>query len=150
MPHFTLQLLPEGAIITALVGVSSARAQALKETGQESPKMFRARALIDTGASCTCVDPSILKDALKLSPTGNTSINTPSTGNSPATADQYDIGLIIPAANVDEAPLYVGTLPVICSEFLQSQGFHALIGRDVLATCIFSYNGETKLFTLAY
>lgn len=41
-------------------------------------------------------------------------------------------------------------LPVICAELLDAQGFHALIGRDVLRQCIFSYNGTIGHFTLAY
>jgi hypothetical protein len=42
------------------------------------------------------------------------------------------------------------TIPVVASELLVSQGFHALIGRDILNQCLFSYNGSMKLFTLAY
>lgn len=47
-------------------------------------------------------------------------------------------------------PLIVATLPVISAELLVVQGFHALIGRDILDRCLFVYNGTTQLFTLAY
>lgn len=148
MPHFTLQLSSGGPLIIAYFGVSTARRTALEEVGQEVPKLVKATVLIDTGASCTCVDPWILKDSLKLSPTGTTEINTPSTGNDPKTADQYDISLLIPCGE-NEIPLRIEALPVVCSE-LKIQGIDALIGRDVLSNCIFVYNGDVKLLSLAY
>jgi hypothetical protein len=105
------------------------------------------RALIDTGASNTCVDPSVLT-ALGLTPTGTVSVVTPTTGATPAECDQYDVGIVIPAPN--GPPFVVGTIAVTAHEFLNAQGFHALIGRDVLSRCLFGYNGTTGLFTLAY
>jgi hypothetical protein len=44
----------------------------------------------------------------------------------------------------------ISNLAVLCAELFQPQGFHALIGRDILARCLFTYNGDTGLFTLAY
>jgi hypothetical protein len=139
-----------GALVDAFIGISLARVEAIKEAGQEAPKWVRIRALIDTGASITCVDPFILKDTLKLTPTGNTSIVSPTTGNQPVNVDQYDVGLFIPPAGEKETWLTIGNLPVVCSELLITAGFHVLIGRDVLAQCLFSYNGSSGSFTLAY
>lgn len=150
MPHFTLQITQQGALLTAFIGVSQGREAALQQAGQPVPKAVQVRALVDTGASITAVDPSVLKDQLSLAATGSTTVNTPSTGSQPMVADQYDVSLIVPAATVHQAPLYVNTLPVICAEILASQGFHALIGRDVLAQCVLSYNGSMGWFTLAY
>jgi len=75
-------------------------------------------------------------------------INTPSTGSQPHQASQYDVALGIPCGQ--QTPLYRGTLAVLEAQLLQMQGFHALIGRDVLAACLLTYNGGTRLFTLAY
>lgn len=149
MPHFTLQLSPQGALVSAAIGVSEARRAALTAASEAIPNVVPIRAIIDTGASSTCVDPSVLKTALNLTPTGNTTVVTPSTGNQPVNVDQYDICLLVPA-NPNETPFYIANLPVVCMELLGSQGFHALIGRDVLARCIFSYNGSIGWFTLAY
>lgn len=147
MPHFTLQVSSNGPVLTAVVAASQARAAALKAAGQPIPTPVPIRALIDTGASCTCVDPSVLK-TLNLTPTGSVSVNTPSTGASPHTADQYDVALVIPPAN--GTPLVFQTIPVVASELLAAQGYHALIGRDILDRCLFAYNGDAGLFTLAY
>jgi hypothetical protein len=148
MPHFTLQLAPDGPLIIAYFGVSFPRDKALRDAGQDVPKLVKATALIDTGASCTCVDPSILREALKLSPTGTTIVNTPTTGDDPVSVDQYDISLYIPCSEND-VPLSVETLPVVCSD-IKAQGIEALIGRDVLSKCILFYNGDMKQFSLAY
>lgn len=149
MPHFTLQISPQGPLLNAMIGVSAARQIALSTAGQPTPSLVPIRALVDTGASASCADPSVLT-SLNLTPTGSATVNTPSTGNRPVNADQYDISLIVPAAAANQTPLVVSTLPVICAELLASQGFHALIGRDILANCVFLYNGSLGLFTLAY
>ena len=148
MPHFTLQISPQGALLAAGIGISEARRTALKDAGQTIPKIVPIQAIIDTGASATCVDPSVVQ-TLNLTPTGNAPVVTPSTGNQPVNADQYDVSLIVPAGQ-NQVPFYIANLPVLCMELLTSQGFHALIGRDVLIQCIFSYNGTAGWFTLAY
>ena len=124
----------------------------LQGAGQPVPKPFQARALVDTGASCTCVDPEVLI-ALGLSPTGSTPMHTPSTGDAPVDVDQYDVGLIIPPAVQGQPPLVFGTVPVAASKFFQAQGIHALIGRDILRHCVLHYNGglgPTGHFTIAF
>ena len=115
--------------------------------------------MVDTGASGTCVDPSVLSQ-LNLSPTGQTQINTPSTGAQATAAYQYDVSLLImttqdqapffrPAMPVIGAPFFRPAMPVIGSE-LVVQGFHVPIGRDILRHCLLTYDGQSGLFSLAY
>jgi hypothetical protein len=118
----------------------------LLAAGQLVPNPVQIRGLLDTGASGTAIDPTVLT-ALGLTPTGTTLVLTPTTGNTPQPADQYDVGFLIPAPN--GAPLFSQTLPVMASELLAAQGFHALIGRDILSQCVFVYNGS-GFFTLSY
>ena len=126
------------------------RLTAKVEYGQQPvPNPVQIRGLVDTGASGTCVDPSVLT-TLGLSPTGSVTVNTPSTGTQPHVADQYDVSLMIPGAHPTHAPLVVQNLPVMCAELLVPQGFHVLIGRDILSRCLLNYNGPMNLFTLAY
>jgi hypothetical protein len=73
---------------------------------------------------------------------------TPSTGTTPHMADQYDVSLIIPGPT--GMPLHLPTLGVSCTHLLLAQGFHALIGRDVLAQCVVTYNGTQAWLTVAY
>lgn len=146
MPHFTLQVSQSGPIVTAFVGVSVPRRTALIAAGRPVPDIVRISGLLDTGASGTAIDPSVLT-ALGLTPTGTTLVLTPTTGATPQPAEQYDVGFVIPAPN--GAPLFSQTLPVIASDLLAAQGFHALIGRDILSQCVFVYNGS-GFFTLSY
>jgi len=149
MPHFTLQISEQGATMSALIGVSEGRKNALTALDQPIPELVRGIALLDTGASATCIDPSILQK-LRLTPTGQVMIRTPSTGINPVLFDQYDVSIYVPPASQDQIPLYMGTLPVVCTELLASQGFHILVGRDILAQCVFIYNGSMNWFTLSY
>jgi hypothetical protein len=137
---------PNGPIVSAFVSVSMPRRTALTTAGQPVPNAVRITGLLDTGASGTCIDPAVLT-ALGLTPTGTTLVLTPSTGATPVPAEQYDVSFVIPAPN--GAPLFSQTLAVTASELLVAQGFHALIGRDILSQCVFVYNGS-GFFTLSY
>ena len=147
MPFFTLQVSPTGLIADAFIGVSAGKAAVLQQAQQPVPAMQRVRALIDTGASGSCIDPMVLT-ALGLQPTGQIAVHTPTTGATPATCNQYDVGIMIPAPN--GLPFQVPTTAVTEHEFFTAQGFHALIGRDILSRCVLIYNGQLGLFTLAY
>jgi hypothetical protein len=145
--HFSLQIAAEGPILSALVAVSEARHAALKAAEQPIPAPVPIRALVDTGASCTCVDPSVLA-ALNLTPTGQAFLNTASSGQTPHSADVYDIAFAIPTG--DRVPLFLRNVPVVATELLDAQGFHALVGRDILEHCVLIYNGDIGFFTLAF
>jgi hypothetical protein len=103
------------------------------------------KGLLDTGASCSAVDPSYFR-RLGLVPTGSTQIHTPSTGPSYVTRDQYDVCLILGDSHAH--PLIM-VLPVIGSD-LASEGIDVLIGRDVLMHCLFVFVGTKGEFTLTF
>ncbi len=147
MPFFTLQTSPAGPIVDAFVGVSAGKVAALQQAQQQVPPLQRIRALIDTGASGSCVDPMVLT-ALGLQATGQVAVHTPTTGSTPAMCSQYDVSILIPAQNA--LPFQIPTTAVTEHEFFKAQGFHALLGRDILSRCIFIYNGQLRLFTLGY
>lgn len=136
-----------GAVVDMLVGVSDARAQALEEAGIAIPKMKKVRALIDTGATSTCLDPIVFTH-LGLHPTGSIPMPTPSTGPVPIDASTYDVSIIIPAGTPPY--LMIENMPVSASELYSAQGFHALLGRDILERCLLDFNGGAGFFTLAY
>lgn len=148
MPHFTRQLTNGAPIVNAVLRVTPARADALTAAGQTVPQQQSMVALIDTGASCTCVDPAIIT-ALGLVATGVATIYTPSTGTQVHTTDQYDASIQI-YSSLQQPPLEIPVIPVIASVLKQSQGIDALIGRDVLVYCLLSYNGQSGFYTLAF
>ena len=120
-----------GAIIMVGVGVSMPRALALKKAGAPIPQVVPVRALIDTGASCTCVDPSVIAK-LGINPTGNIPIHTPSTGGTPEMCNQFDIALVIATDTEMHVPSLI--IPVIECNIL-CQGFEVLLGRAASILC---------------
>lgn len=124
------------------------RRQALAAASQPIPAMQVIRALIDTGASFTSIDPAALA-ALNLTPTGTIDMVTPSTGAGTHTADTYDIDFQI-GAGPGDTPLSISNLRVASCDLFLRQGIHALIGRDILENCIFIYNGDARMFSLSF
>lgn len=150
MAHFTLDTSQAlGPRLNALITVTNQRGQALKDAGLTVPSAVPVVAMVDTGASSTCVDPSVLNQ-LGLSPTGSVPVHTPSSGATPAMKDQFDFGLVIPGADRSHAPLILGAIPVLSAELVATQGFEVLIGRDILQNCVLVYNGYAQFFTLAF
>lgn len=149
MPHFTREVDALGAILNIVLAVSDARAHALEVAGLPIPGLINAKGMVDTGASCTCIDPSIIA-TLRIPPSGEAYMRTPSTGSEPVNVNEYDVSLSIFGPSTDHPPYCIPNLAVVESQLLQAHGFHALIGRDVLSNCVFSYNGALRLYTLAF
>lgn len=148
MPHFTLNIDIAGPVVNAGVSVSEGRRQALAAANAPIPAQQYVRALVDTGASFTSIDPAILA-LLCLTPTGTIDIVTPSTGHGTHTPDTYDVDFMIGAGPQDTS-LPISNLRIASCDLFLRQGIHALIGRDILGRCILHYNGETGLFSLAF
>ena len=148
MPILTQPIHPDGAIVSLGVVVSGPRMAALKAAGVAIPDPVLGRALLDTGASATVIDLTVVAK-LRLVPTGAVPVHTPSTGGTPAVCEQYDVGLalILGSGQIHMVPALV--VPVIAVD-LSSQGIQALIGRDVLREAVFVYNGDAGTFTLAF
>ncbi len=145
MPIINGLITAEGPVIDVVIWVSNPRYQALKKANQPVPPIRRVRALIDTGASATAVDSSIIQ-SLGLPATGCEPIHTPSSGATPAMCNLFDVSISLTDQN---RPHFLKiTLPVI--EFdLSLLTIDALLGRDVLESCLMNYNGITGQFTLA-
>jgi hypothetical protein len=118
----------------------------MKRAGRPIPAPIQLRALIDTGASCTNVDSTVLK-TLGVPTTGTVACHTPSTTSTqPHVANQFDVSLVL------VHPLLTRTffaVPVVGSE-LSHQGIQALIGRDVLSFCLLTYDGQQQCFCLGF
>jgi aspartyl protease len=148
VPHFTLNIDAGGPLVNALVQVSEGRRAALETRKLAIPESRVIRALVDTGASFTAIEPSVLQ-LLELTPTGTMDIIAPSTGQNVHTTETYDVDFVI-YAGVGDPPLSMPNLRVAACALFLKQGIHALIGRDVLKRCILIYNGEHNIFSLAF
>lgn len=148
MPHLTLQVSPLGPLLDLLLGPSQPRMSALKQAGIPLPNPIPIRGLIDTGATCSCIHKVVLAQ-LGLPPTGRVSIKTPSTEEGAHECDQHDVQVLILHAQKSDYCLRIPTLPIVGVN-LPNQGYHALIGRDILARCLFVYDGTANTFSLAF
>lgn len=145
MPHVTVIMTNLGPLLPVLVGPSVQRQAALKAAGQIIPAHVNCNFLIDTGASSTVIDSSIIA-ALKITPTGSVTVHTPTTGTAPQQRDLYDVGMIIMSGT--GTPKGFPALPVIESS-LKSQGIDGLLGRDVLAHSRLIYSGPDNAVMLS-
>ncbi|MHB8847203.1 MAG: aspartyl protease family protein [Burkholderiales bacterium] len=154
MPSLNLQITQLGPCIQAFVTITTQRSAALQKAGQPIPAPQQGTFLVDTGASGTCIDPSLLS-ALQLTPKSYTPIQTPSTNGTPIMCPVYDIQLIVvptlrqsPTPQISFAP-HVRSVSVIGAA-LSHQGISGLIGRDILEQCLMIYNGQAGNFTLSW
>lgn len=146
MPSINIPITPAGPIVQIMLGVSIPKADAMKKAGVPVPKFVAGNFLVDTGASCTCVDPQVVAP-LGLAPSGSVSIQTPSTAGNSHQCNQYDASIYIP--NGASGGHFIDAMPVL-ETHLSSQGIDGLIGRDILDRCTLVYNGSLGVLTLAY
>ena len=147
MPHFTLTHGPLGPLIHAFVGVSDPRQGALVKAGLAVPPPLVVKALVDTGASHTAVDPSIMK-ALGISPRRIAQTITPSTGAKPHKCYSYDVSFHVPLGTVTSL-FSKGAWEVTGLE-LKHQGFEVLLGRDILSEGLLVFDGKAGTFSMAF
>lgn len=133
-------------MVTVVISCSVPRQQALIAAGIALPPLSTGLFLIDTGASHTVIDPTLLAP-LQLTPTGIVQVHTPSTNGAAVNCNQYDVELAIHSPN--GAPFDVPALAITESS-VAAQGIAGLIGRDVLSRCQLYYNGVIGHYTLSY
>jgi len=129
-----------GPLIAVEVHVPQPLATLLSQQGKPVPKPVPGSALIDTGASITAVDDSVIT-SLGVQPVGVTTVHTPSGS---AQQNQYPVRFTFPGTNLPELS---GTQAI--GSVLLPQGIVALIGRDALRSLILVYNGPAGMITLA-
>jgi Aspartyl protease len=131
-----------------VVGVSAPRVTSLVQANQPVPPGIVAKLVVDTGASLSAVDISILKQ-LGLTPKGKTPIHTPSTQGQAHLADAYDISILIFGDNALVPCYLLNALPVIDGNF-KTQGFDGLLGRDILKTARMTYSGHDNWYGISF
>jgi predicted aspartyl protease len=141
MPSFAVQL-PNlqalGPLVDIRVLVGTPVEQALQRAGTPVPQPVAVKAMIDTGASGSVIDPNTAKQ-LGLQPVGIVYISTPSSVNVPC--PQYVVRFLFPNNVIIEA--FAIEAP------MQGQQIQCLIGRDVLALGVLVYTGYMNLFSFS-
>jgi predicted aspartyl protease len=135
-------LVARGPVFDAIAYLPSSLVQALSSSGGVLPSPANGHALIDTGASCTCID-NVAAKAMGLQPISIAQMTSAS--HSAVVAPIYAISLELPAA-----PGFKLDFIQVMGAELSAQGLLLLIGRDILQGCQLVYNGALGLVTISY
>lgn len=133
-------MILQGPRLRVILGPEQTIARQLQQKGEQLPGTVTGWALIDTGASCTCVDEDVAKQ-LQL-PAVDVEIMT-SASQEACERNVYPVSILVPDLQ----------LPISASRAigasLKAQDLVLLIGRDVLQACLLVYNGRIGQFTLS-
>jgi predicted aspartyl protease len=129
-----------GPCIQIVASVVQTIADELMRQGKPVPPPRPGIALIDTGASSTCIDDG-LAQALKLPVIDVVTMTSASHVATPQNVYPVLIEVVGPNLRVN--------VPRAMGANLAAQGLVALIGRDFLQHCTLFYNGITGEITLA-
>jgi hypothetical protein len=119
--------------------------QQLRKAGRPVPSPATIRALIDTGASASALDVTIVS-RLGLTVTGRTLVHGSTSGDDYEERDLYAVSLYLGSQPGEVAEYTVNAV----ATHLASEGFFALIGWDILSKCVLVCDGPAKAFTLQY
>jgi predicted aspartyl protease len=126
-----------GPIVQVTASIDQNAAKVLLAQGKTVPNKT-GFALIDTGASNTCIDEQAAKD-LGLPVIDVGSMQSASHEKHPCNI--YPVQIVTPVVTLNSMRTMGANLA--------SQGLLILIGRDVLAVCTLFYNGPSGQFTLS-
>ena len=136
----SIALQQRGPVVQVNVSVEQHIAQQLLQQGVALPTPESGLALIDTGATGTCIDDSAAQ-RLRLPVVDVATIASAS--HSAMQQNVYPIQI-----EVIGLPIRFNAARAIAAP-LAAQGLLVLIGRDVLQHCTLFYNGITGSFTLS-
>ena len=135
-----IALMQRGPIVQVTIGIEENIAQQLLTQGTPLPQPVPGVALIDTGATSTCIDEAIAQQ-LNLPVIDVVSIASASH----AASKQNVYPALIEVVGI---PIKFNALRAIGVP-LASQEIQVLIGRDLLQFCTLFYNGLIGSFTLS-
>lgn len=135
----SVALLHRGPCVQASVYVADTIAKEIRERGEELPDPIHGHALIDTGASATCIDESAANE-LGVPATDRVKI---------ASASHAQTEQAVYPISIQLSGLITIQVPRAISAQLSNQGLILLIGRDVLQHCTLFYNGPSGQLTIS-
>jgi hypothetical protein len=151
MHTFSDVIDPEGSVVDIVVGLAASDMLVLRRPGRPVPTPVTGRALIDTGADVSCAKPSMLIIILQSGVRPNRFLYTNVLAAGGVSLNpEYSVTLtsIHPSGNT-RANLLLRDHPMLQQD-LGVVGYQALLGRDVLAHCVFIHNGPSNRYLLGF
>lgn len=142
MPTFEISgsdLQTSGPIIQGFIGPSRELISTFGVDAVAAP--IPVSALVDTGAAITVVTPELVA-LLALKSVGAVSLHTPTTVE-PVLCRQFHVNIYLSREFAIENI-------VVVEAALTGQPFQCLIGRDILARGLFTYDGVANRFKLTF
>jgi hypothetical protein len=133
-----------GAVVEMSVGVCTMEVARKTAIGEAIPPQKTEKAMIDSGASITLVDSHILKNDLGLSSFQQEIISALDGSGGKFSLYVADLSLTEDGWNRSWNPWTVAGVD------LSTKAYKIVIGRDVLAYCQFTYDGEKRTFALSF
>lgn len=133
-------LVAQGPILPVLLSVSEEVLQTLMTEGKPIPEPVTGLALIDTGATRTCVDETAARKA-GLPTRGTAKMAS-------ASHPEHEVPLFAGRIVMDGAT--INTPTAMGADLSGFPGLVALIGRDMLQNCLFVYDGNAGSISLAF
>lgn len=135
----------QGPVLSVEVHIPSALATLLGQQNQPPPPPVTGLALIDTGATNSCVDRKVIQ-SLGVSPIG---IIETGTAGGKVKQHLFPAKLNFPGEGFTAE--FNATVGVdLSGQVAAGQNIIALIGRDLLTRWLLIYNGPAGLFTIAF
>ncbi len=134
-----IELLENGPCVAVLIGLAQSIAAQLAPHGQSVPDPVSGWALIDTGATTTCIDDQ-LAQSLRLPVIDEVPI---------LSASHADTKVYVYPTQMEVADHGKVDVPRAIGANLKPSGLVALLGRDYLQHCVLNDHGITGEFTLS-
>lgn len=146
MPYVTRSLNESGAVVELMIGVTEARREILAKNGLPIPGRVRVFAQIDPGSSLSGIDLGVLRQ-LAVTPTNTIHARTTSPTAGTQEFEQFPVSISLAAGEIE---MLVESVEVLGCVFGTEEPIRAILGRDVLKRCLFIYDGQASMFSLAF
>ena len=147
MPRLEVPIGRDGPIIDVRLWFSAEDSKSLIEAGRPLPSPFSVPALVDTGAEVTAIGHSIV-EWMGIPSVGFMKASSSVLGDEARLVPIYPIRITFGAIGGSEPPKWRTITAVGVS--IVSPGASVLVGRDLLATCRFTYDGRKRRFMMSY
>lgn len=153
--HLLLQKTPQGTqlnpaglflngpILNVVISLPKPLVELYTKEGKKIPPVKSGAALIDTGATKSCIHNRIMQD-LGINPTG---IITSHTANGAKKCNVYPAHFSFPVAKFEIELASVVEVDLTGQHF-NGQQIIVLVGRDILMNSVFVYNGTLGIYTI--
>jgi hypothetical protein len=146
MPTLNGPITPDGALVTLAIGVSEKRRQILQRLNFPVPMPSKVRALLDPGSEVSFADAMALQH-LGITPHTHLPLLSSASGTTVNVLPvRYLSVTLLDAA--DQPMMYWPIASVYATTYDPAAVVHGVFGRDLLADCVFLYDGKSGVFSL--